>query len=283
MTDEVLAGGAIVWRRSALGEVEVALIHRPKYDDWSFPKGKLKNGESVAAAAVREVLEETSVRIRLGVPLPTVRYPLSNGTVKVVRYWAGLPVGETTAFVPSEEVDRREFVPVGAARRRLTHSHDAELLSAFSPAVTTPLLVVRHAKSVGRTDWPGHDMDRPLAPAGEEQAQRLAEVFAAYGVSRVVSSDSLRCMETVRPYAASAGLAIESEPAFSEEATAAATRERASILFDSLRPTVLCTHRPVLPTLLSSLGVEPVTLSPAAMLVLHRAGNTNVTTERHEL
>jgi 8-oxo-(d)GTP phosphatase len=283
VSDEVLAGGAIVWRRSALGEVEVALIHRPKYDDWSFPKGKLKNGEPVAAAAVREVLEETSVRIRLGVPLPTVRYPLSNGTVKVVRYWAGLPVGDTTTFTPSDEVDRREFVSVGAARRRLTHAHDAELLTAFSPDVTTPLLVVRHAKSVGRTDWPGPDVDRPLSAVGEEQATRLADVFAAYGVSRVVSSDSLRCMETVRPYAASVGLAIESEPAFSEEATAALTRERASILLDSLRPTVLCTHRPVLPTLLSALGVEPVSLSPGAMLVLHRAGNTNVTTERHEL
>jgi 8-oxo-dGTP diphosphatase len=126
-------------------------------------------------------------------------------------------------------------------------------------------------------------VDRPLSAVGEEQATRLADVFAAYGVSRVVSSDSLRCMETVRPYAASVGLAIESEPAFSEEATAALTRERASILLDSLRPTVLCTHRPVLPTLLSALGVEPVSLSPAAMLVLHRAGNTNVTTERHEL
>ncbi|MBM7783873.1 NUDIX hydrolase [Tenggerimyces flavus] len=281
MNTEVLAAGAVVWRRTAMGEVEVALIHRPKYDDWSFPKGKLKPGESLAAAAVREVHEETTIAIRLGVPLPPVSYPLSNGTRKVVHYWAGLPVS-TSSFVASEEVDRREFVPLGHARRRLTHAHDAALLDAFSPLVTTPLVVLRHAKASARVEWPGADVDRPLSPVGEEQALRLVELFASYGISRVVSSDALRCLETVRPYASSLGLSIETEPAFSEDASLAVTRERASILLDSVRPTLVCSHRPVLPTLFETLGIEPVALPPASLVVIHRAGRTNVATELHE-
>lgn len=282
MTNDVLAAGAVVWRRSAMGEVEVALIHRPKYDDWSFPKGKLKPGESLPAAAVREVHEETTIPIRLGGPLPRVSYPLSNGTRKVVHYWAGLPVGDTSTFVVSDEVDRREFLPLAAARRRLTHAHDAALLDAFSPLVTVPLMVVRHAKASARVEWPGADVDRPLSDAGESQALRLVDLFASYGVSRVVSSDALRCLETVRPYASSLGLAIETEPAFSEDASQAVTRERASFLADSVRPTVVCSHRPVLPTLFSALGIEPVSLAPAAMLIVHRSGRTNVATELHE-
>jgi 8-oxo-dGTP diphosphatase len=125
----VLAAGAVVWRRSPFGGyVEVALVHRPKYDDWSFPKGKLHRGESPRQGALREVKEETGLDCVLGEPLPTRRY-LVRGRPKEVRYWAAAPTGGS--FTSNDEVDRMVWLPVTAARGRLTHERDRPLLDAL--------------------------------------------------------------------------------------------------------------------------------------------------------
>jgi 8-oxo-dGTP diphosphatase len=125
----VRAAGTVLWRRSAAdGRLEIALVHRPRYDDWSLPKGKVKRGEDDAAAAVRETHEETGMRCVLGAPLPTTRYRV-EGRPKVVRYWSAEAVGG--GFTPSREVDRVVWLPPVAARHRLTHDRDRPVVDAF--------------------------------------------------------------------------------------------------------------------------------------------------------
>lgn len=127
--DTVRAAGCVLWRRSPFdGSLELCLVHRPRYDDWSHPKGKLKRGEDAAAGAVREVLEETGFRCEPGPALPTVRY-VANGRPKEVRYWAAEAVdGE---FEPNSEVDRLLWLSPTAARNRLTQPRDRQLVDAL--------------------------------------------------------------------------------------------------------------------------------------------------------
>ncbi|MER5964840.1 NUDIX hydrolase [Streptomyces sp. NPDC002057] len=132
--DPVRAAGCVLWRPALSGHgIDIALVHRPKYDDWSHPKGKRKRSESAEACALREVMEETGQSCELGPRLPTVRYTV-DGRPKEVEYWVGRALGG--AFVPSREVDRLLWLPPSAARRRLTQPRDRDLLDA---AVTTSL------------------------------------------------------------------------------------------------------------------------------------------------
>ncbi|MDX3076466.1 NUDIX hydrolase [Streptomyces sp. MI02-7b] len=125
----ILAAGAVLWRRSPIdGGLEIALVHRPKYDDWSLPKGKLKRGETAVDGARREVKEETGLDCVLGVPLPSSMYVVA-GRPKVVRYWAAKAA--LGAFVPNREVDRMVWLPPVAARHRLTHERDRPVVDAF--------------------------------------------------------------------------------------------------------------------------------------------------------
>jgi 8-oxo-dGTP pyrophosphatase MutT (NUDIX family) len=121
------AGGAI-WRRTSTGGVEILLVHRPRYDDWTLPKGKLEAGETAAAAALREVLEETGLRCAAGVELPSVRYVDHNGRAKQVRYWAMQVVDG--AFEPNDEVDEVRWLGIDEAVDELTYRHDRAVLDA---------------------------------------------------------------------------------------------------------------------------------------------------------
>jgi 8-oxo-dGTP pyrophosphatase MutT (NUDIX family) len=125
----VQAAGGVLWRRSPEGELEVLLVHRPKYDDWSFPKGKLASGEDHRTAAVREVAEETGLECTVGSELASTEYEDSQGRPKVVRYWAMEPVrGE---FRPNREVDEARWMPVAEAPRLLSYGHDAAVLASL--------------------------------------------------------------------------------------------------------------------------------------------------------
>ncbi|MFP1626186.1 NUDIX hydrolase [Streptomyces sp. 5K101] len=130
----VLAAGVVLWRRSpqALGGIEICLVHRPKYDDWSHPKGKLKRGEDALTAALREVLEETGHRCVPGARLPSMRY-LANGRLKHVTYWAA--EARSGSFAASREVDRIVWLPPAAARERLTQPRDRQLVDALLQAL----------------------------------------------------------------------------------------------------------------------------------------------------
>jgi 8-oxo-dGTP pyrophosphatase MutT (NUDIX family) len=122
------AGGGVVWRRSAKGTLKVLLVHRPRYDDWSLPKGKLEPGETSEAAALREVEEETGLRCRTGAELPATRYTDRKGRPKRVRYWTMEVVDG--AFAPNDEVDEVRWVPAEEAAHHLSYGHDAAVVLA---------------------------------------------------------------------------------------------------------------------------------------------------------
>jgi 8-oxo-dGTP pyrophosphatase MutT (NUDIX family)/phosphohistidine phosphatase SixA len=277
---DVRAAGAVVTRKGG----EVLLVHRPKYDDWSFPKGKLDPGEHVVTAAVREVAEETGLDVRLGPALSSQRYRMSNGRFKTVGYWTGRVVGsdDVSRYRPNDEIDSVEWVPWDAAMRRLTYSYVRDTLAEAKPLrrKTRALVVLRHGKARSRDSWRKDDRIRPLLRLGEAQAQRLVPLLAAFDVTSVHTSSSTRCVQTVTPYVDTTGWPVKKYDELSEEdATAEGVVEVVDALLDSGESTVLCTHRPVLPTVLDALRVPDVRLEPGGMLVAHHRKGRVVATE----
>ena len=282
----VLAAGAVTLRRRK-GTTEVLLVHRPKYDDWSFPKGKLEPGEDARTAAVREVSEETGVAIRLGPPLGPQAYLVENGTgrLKHVHYWVGRATsgGDVSSYVPNDEVDDVRWVPTDEAPGLLTYDYDHATLEEAMPfgRRSVPLVVLRHAQARSRSRHHGDDRRRGLTVAGSHQADRLVPLLQAYGVVHVVSSSSDRCWRTVAPYAAARDLGVEVTHGLSEEdATTDTVVDEVARLLEDRLPAVLCTHRPVLPWVQETLGLEPTPLDPAAAIVVHHREGRIVAIER---
>ncbi|WP_408898079.1 NUDIX hydrolase [Nocardioides sp. R1-1] len=281
---DILAAGVVVFRPRR----EVLLVHRPKYDDWSFPKGKLDRGEHPVAAAVREVAEETGLHVRLGPPLPSQRYPVGQRT-KTVHYWTGRVVGDddVAAYRPNDEIDEVAWVPVAEAPGRLTYEHDRETLARALRVRrrTHAVVVLRHGQARARSAWRGPDSGRTLVKVGELDADRLVPLLAAYDVTRILTSTSTRCVQTVRPYAETAGLPLDLRPRLSEEhATPQAVERVVEDLFDVQAGGVLCTHRPVLPLVYDAAGIEvdpDAGLDTGEMLVLHVRKGRVVAVERH--
>lgn len=282
---DVLAAGAVVFRPGK----RVLLVHRPRYDDWSFPKGKLDRGEHVASAAVREVEEETGLHVRLGPALAGQRYPVSGGRMKSVAYWTGRAVGsdDVSGYRPNAEIDQVAWVPYDQARDQLTYDHDRDTLrEAYRLRRRTHAVVVlRHGDARSRKAWRRQDDRlRPLLQAGRQQAQKVIPVLAAYDVTRIVSSSSTRCVETVAPYADTTGWKLELEDVLSEEdATAPGVVGLVDDLVNGDESAVLCSHRPVMPTVFDALGVPDPRLEPGGLLVAHVRKGTVVATELHQI
>jgi 8-oxo-dGTP diphosphatase len=218
-SDVVLAAGGVVWRPTE-GGIEVVVVHRPRYDDWSLPKGKLDHGEHVLAAACREVIEETGLQPLVGPRLPSTAYlaPGPHGTQpKTVDYWSMRAAsGE---FIRNDEVDGLAWLSPTQAIARVTHQHDARVLEAFAalPPVTATVLLVRHAKAGDGNRWPGDDRDRPLEPSGQAQAVWLAELLPWFGPDRLLTADKVRCQQTVEPLADRLALSVQIDPLLDEE------------------------------------------------------------------
>lgn len=283
-SSDVIAAGAVVVRKSPGGH-EVLLVHRPRYDDWSFPKGKVDPGEHVTACAVREVLEETGLRVRLGVPLGDQRYRVSATRMKTVHYWMGRVRGDddVTTYEANQEIDVVEWVPWAEAATRITYRRDREVLEQAQAhrRRTEALVVLRHAQAEPHGEWEGDDRLRPLRESGLAEAAALVPVLDAYGVRDLLSSSSTRCRATLEPYAAAAGLSLETHPALSEEkAHRARIEEIVARQTASRHCAVLCSHRPVLPLLFAVLGLESRLLEPAAMVVVHHRRGEVVAHER---
>jgi 8-oxo-dGTP diphosphatase len=282
--DLIVAAGAVVVRKGP----EVLLVHRPKYDDWSFPKGKLDPGEHTTTAAVREVAEETGLDVRLGPPLSMQEYDVRNGSTKHkhVHYWVARVVGDddVSAFRFNAEIDGLEWVPVEKAARLLSYRRDRETLAEVAGLrkKSNPIVVLRHGKATPRRDWTGDDRQRPLHPDGEMQAEQVVPVLGAYGVQRVVSSTSKRCRETVGPYADVLDVDVETRRELSEEEVdPGAVEALVHGLIEGGDPAVICTHRPVLPHVYEALGVLDPRLDAGAMLVVHHRRGRVVAVEHH--
>jgi len=290
----IRAAGAVLWRPGTEGP-QVALVHRRRYDDWSLPKGKSEPGEHVLVTAVREVAEETGIRVVLGRRLPSTHYD-RDGRPKVVDYWAARPADvPQPGFRPNDEVDRLDWLEVRAARDRLSYPHDMAVLDDFAagPPDTIPFILVRHASAGSKSAWRaagrGDDLKRPLDETGLRQAAALAPLLGCFARGQVLGSVAERCIATVRPFAAQAGLEVRADRAFTVGLVSPAeTRHRVDEVVGSERPTVICAHRENLPVLLEEasavLGAKPPEGEPlptAGFWVLHIGWSTLICAERH--
>jgi 8-oxo-dGTP diphosphatase len=246
----VLAAGAVLWRPN--GDVhspEIAIIHRPRYDDWTLPKGKVDPGETEPVTAVREVAEETGYQSHLGRRLATVSYPIEQG-IKKVRYWSARSVaGE---FAPNDEVDDLKWLPVTEALKQLGYAQDRKVLRRFMkhPVDTNTVLVVRHATAGSKSRWKGDDRKRPLDKKGRAQAESLVGQLLAYGASRLYAADRVRCHQTLEPLAQELGIQIHDEPLLSAEAYSdkrKASRNRLMEITEGEGTPVICTQGEVIP------------------------------------
>lgn len=284
-TFAVNAAGAIIWRITA-GELEVLMIHRDRYDDWSWPKGKIDAGETMPECAVREVFEEVGLDIELGIPLPAMTYMVGAGP-KVVYYWAAK--APTTKAVPDgKETDAVRWCTPGMASKWLTNPGDLAPLEALVTAHrngkldTVPFIVARHAKAKPRSNWTREEGRRPLAATGQRQALAMARLLAAWRPTRVASSPWTRCVQSITPYVKAQNFTLKFIGAITEhEATRHPRKARKAIakLLAKRRSQAVCTHRPVLPLVFAELtehmsgplaGFLPATdpyLRPGALLV----------------
>ena len=250
----VHAAGAVLWREHA-GRIEIAIVHRPRYDDWSLPKGKMDPGEAHPVTAVREIREETGFDSRLGRRLAVIGYPVDD-TVKRVVYWAaGAGDGE---FVANEEVDELRWHPPDEAMKRLQYPHDRKVLRRFAkfPAATQTTIIVRHARAGSRKKYRGEDWKRPLDKLGRAQAESLVGQLLAFGATELHAAPRVRCQQTLAPVAQELGAEIEIEAALTDEAYAEDRKAaRARVLAIAAGPAdatpVICTQGKVIPDLIA--------------------------------
>lgn len=250
----VLAAGAVLWRPNGdPAAPEIAIIHRPRYDDWSLPKGKLDPGETEPVTAVREILEETGYASHLGRRLTAVSYPVEEG-IKKVRYWAARCVDG--AFTPNAEVDELKWLPASEAMKQLEYPYDRKVLRRFvkGPVDTHTMLIVRHGTAGSKSRYKGDDRKRPLDKHGRAQAESLVGVLLAFGADTLYAADRVRCHQTLAPLAEELGATIHDEPLLTEEAypeNRKAARHRVLEIAAAGGTPVICTQGKVIPDLIA--------------------------------
>jgi 8-oxo-dGTP diphosphatase len=304
----VYAAGGVVWR-VVEGKLTVLLIHRTAYRDITLPKGKVDPGETLAETAVREIFEETGIRVSLGVPVGVSRYRMPSKRQKIVHYWSAEATDaaiRSSAFVPNREIAALEWVSAKKALKRLSYPVDIEILENFLKFVddgilsTFPIIVLRHAKALPREEWKGKDAARPLTPRGKKQANSIVGPLLAFGPRRIISSPAVRCMKTVTPLSAALGRRIDQTPLISQDSWEEGRSDARTVVGDRVRarkPAVLSSHGPVLPEILSELALATGTLrgsylgsasalDPGAFSVVHLSrtnpGSGIVAIETHE-
>ena len=258
MKTQVRAGGGVVRRRGPHGP-EFALVHRPRYDDWTFPKGKAEDGETDEGSAEREVLEETGFRCERGPEVATIAYEDHLGRPKTVRYWLMYP--SSGAFAPSDEVDQLRWVDAVSASALLTYDHDRRVLQAAT-SFDRPVYLVRHAKAGDRDAWPEDDLLRPLSKKGRAQAEGLVDLFRDEAIDHVLSSPAVRCVQTVRPLAIARSIPVE-EHGFLAEGTP--TPDALGLVRSRGGAVAMCSHGDVIPAVVLTLAEHGVEMHDAPL------------------
>lgn len=297
-----VAAGAVCYR-VVDGKVKVLLVHRAYRDDVSFPKGKVDPGEALPITAVRELEEETGLRLKLGAWLDITRYRLPSRKLKYVTYWQAEVSDEAIAastFESNGEIGDLQWAGFKTAKEALTYPRDRQLLKDFKRRVkaglldTVPIVLLRHCKAKDATTWRDEDRDRPLGKRGVKDAVFMAELLSSWSIDRIVSSDASRCLQTVEPLSARTGIPVEAVTGLSQDAYVSGTDTLSTVaaeLAGNLRATVVCSHGPVLPSLAAALsrhltGVddaafEPLQVGEAVVLHVSRSTKTVVSIERY--
>lgn len=277
-TGVIQAAGAVLWRYSQK-KIEIALVHRPRYDDWSLPKGKVEEKESHIACAYREIVEETGYTPEFGPEIGQATYKVEEGK-KVVRYWSARATDAAPTAIDKNEIDEVLWLEVKEAKKKLTLEDDRAIVDFFAEVGvdTTPLVLLRHAKALKREEWDGDDADRPLNNVGQLQTKRLLPQFFPYNITEVHSSDAYRCMQTVEDLTRALDLnlfiALDlSEDAFAKDKDAALDYV-SSLMIDG-KNVLICSHNPILPKVLKKLVGKKYfkemdsKLEPAQAWVIH--------------
>jgi 8-oxo-dGTP pyrophosphatase MutT (NUDIX family)/phosphohistidine phosphatase SixA len=276
----IKAAGAVVWREEVPFELEVLLVHRPQYDDWSFPKGKVEDGETSIAAAFREVKEETGVTAVFGQYLGSSKYKIEDSKKKV-KYWMAMGLPSSAAFTPNNEVDKIEWVSVKEARHFLTYDDDREILDEFinRERYTSTLVLLRHAKAVKRSDWNDYDLDRPLSEEGVEQSKRLVAQLAPFGIQGIFTSDASRCFSTVEPLSLHLDLKVTISADLNEESFENDEKIALNYVKHLMRypgNQLISSHNPIIPHILTKIARVEYSaddLDPADAWVVHHRGD----------
>jgi 8-oxo-dGTP diphosphatase len=275
----IRAAGALLWRESSAGEIEIALVHRPRYGDWSLPKGKIDENETALACAYREVFEETGIKARFTRQLGAVEYE-DNGTQKRVKYWVAQALGASD-FVATEEVDQLRWLKPTDSIELATHQSDKEMIERFLEieGPTDTFIILRHTKALERGDWDGDDSLRTLNESGLAQAKSLIDHLAPFAIDEIYTSDFTRCVQTVSPLGESRGLLVSKVPSLNE-ATFESDPERsisfANALKQDERNILICSHNPVIPTMLRGIlntklkNKDLIKLEPGDAWLVHR-------------
>lgn len=267
----VYAAGGVVWRQVD-EKLRILVVHRSAYGDVTLPKGKVDPGETLAETAVREIAEETGIAVHLGVPVGVSRYALPSRKTKIVHYWATHATDDAiraSRFVPNKEISAVEWLSPRKAAARLSYPVDAEIIENFLTLVgdgvlhTFPIVALRHAKALARSEWNGADSLRPLTPRGTRQARAVAGPLRAFGVRRIVSSDAVRCVTTVAPLAEALGGKVHRTAEISQDAWEDGNADVRAVVGRRVRagkPAVVCSHGPVLPDILREMALATGTL-----------------------
>lgn len=279
----VYAAGAVLWR--TIGEeTHVLVIHRTNHKDISLPKGKVDPGETLPQTAVREIREETGIKVALGVPLGITEYIMPNGKNKVVHYWAAevtTKAIQKSDFIPNDEVAALEWLPLSSARAELSYEPDKEILDNFAALVkegvtrTFAVVVLRHGKATAPSDWRGEDATRPLTERGLSQAQGIVATISSWKPKSFISSTAARCRATIAPVAKALGKEVKTTKKISQDAFEAGTADVRTVVGEIVRKrksAVVCSHGPVSPAVIRELALATGTLWTAE---LEEAGMLN--------
>ena len=276
----IRAAGALLWREIDPRNIEIALIHRPKYEDWTLPKGKIEDGETALQCAYRELIEETGIKARFTRQLGSVEYE-ESGQRKRVVFWAARCTLHASAFVANEEVDQLEWLTPEEAMAKATHDSDRQIIENFQSeeARTDTLIILRHTKALERGDWDEVDSERTLNEVGFDQAQLLIKHLEPFAIDEVYTSNYTRCLQTVTPLSHSRGLAITQVPSLNEE-TFENDPQRSVAFANALKQDekniLMCSHNPVIPTMLRGIlntklkNKDLIKLEPGDAWIVHR-------------
>jgi len=256
----VKAGGGVIHRQDG-DRNEFLLVHRPRYDDWTLPKGKLNRREGFLEAALREVREETGVRAVRPVEVGSIGYSTEQGNRKVVRWWL-MQEAEVEKFRANKEVDKVAWLTKGKAMKRLDYEADRNVLLQAYGLVDDPtratVYLTRHGQAGDKSHWRGKDRKRPLDKKGRKQSIRLAASLDGHPITKILSSEARRCIQTVRPLSFSIRLPIHTDKRLRVDADAKKVLSLISELEGEAA--VLSTHGEVIETVVGTLTGNGLTL-----------------------